>query len=193
MRIVIAGIIGGIIMFIWTTLAHTLLPIGEMGVKLPVEQPAALSVLATTATSGPGVYMYPSIAPEKMSDQAAMTAFNEQNRNSAFAFVVYQAGGNPVMSNMVPNMIKQFVSVVLAALIAAWVLSLGASGFAGRVLAAGGLGLFAWLAINVPYWNWYMFPTAFTIGSGLEQVIGWLLAGAGIAWWLGRGDRARVV
>ncbi len=190
MRIVIAGIIGGIVMFIWTTIAHTVLPIGEMGVKLPVNQPAGLSAMATTATSGPGVYMYPSIAPEKMSDNAAMAAFNEQNRSSAFAFVVYQPGGNPIMSNMVPNMIKQFVSVTLAALIAAWVLSLALSGFGRRVVAAGGLGLFAWLAINVPYWNWYMFPTEFTIGSGLEQVIGWLLAGAGIAWWLGRGELA---
>jgi hypothetical protein len=190
MRIVIAGIIGGIVMFIWTAVAHMVLPIGEMGVELPAAQQATLAAIATSATSGEGVYMYPSMAPEQWGDEAAMAAFVEQNRDSAYAFVVYRPDGNPALAGMTPNLVTQFVSVTLAGLFAAWLLSLGTSGFGRRVLIAGGLGLFAWLAISVPYWNWYLFPTALTIGNALEQIIGWLLAGAAIAWWLGRSERA---
>jgi hypothetical protein len=186
MRIVIAGIIGGIVMFIWLSIAHTVLPIGEMGVQLPVDQSAALSALARTAVAGEGVYLYPSIAPEKLGDDVAMRAFVERNRSSPFAFVVYQPGGNPVIGSMVPNLVRQFVSVTLAALLAAWLLAQMTPGMGQRVLAAGIFGLFAWLVISVPYWNWYRFPTAFTIGSAIEQIFGWLLAGIAMAWWLGR-------
>jgi hypothetical protein len=87
---------------------------------------------------------------------------------------------------MAPNLVRHWVSSVCAAAIVAWVLSLGAFGFGRRVLIAAGLGLFAWLAVSVPQWNWYLFPTGFTIGAALDQVIGWLIAGAGMAWWLGR-------
>jgi hypothetical protein len=185
MRVVIAGIIGGIVMFIWGAVAHMALPIGEMGLKVPTDQQAALSALAPT-TAGEGIYMYPSIEPEKMGDDAAMKAFTEANKSSAFAFVIYQPGGNPAMTSMAPNLVKQFVSDTLAALVAAWVLSLSAFGFGKRVAIAGALGLFSWLAVNVPYWNWYMFPTTFTAGALVEQVVGWLISGAAIAWWLGR-------
>lgn len=190
MRIVIAGVIGGIVMFIWGAVAHMALPIGMMGIELPVAQEATLAAIASSATPGAGAYMYPSMAPEKWSDEAARTAFVDANRDSAYAFVVYQPDGNPMLTGMAPNLVKQFVSVTLAALFAAWLLSLGAFGFGQRVLIAGGLGLFAWLSISVPYWNWYLFPTALTIGNALEQIIGWLLAGAAIAWWLGRSERA---
>ena len=84
---------------------------------------------------------------------------------------------------------RQFASDTLSALIVAWVLSLGAFGFGRRVLVAGALGLFSWLSINVPYWNWYRFPAEFTAGALIEQVLGWLLAGMAIAWWLGRTER----
>lgn len=189
MRLVIAAIIGAIVMFIWGMAAHVALPIGEMGMKMPVEQDAAISALQASATEGEGVYMIPRFANEKMSDTAFVEAFQEKYKSTPYALVIYQPGGNPAMQSMTPNLIKQFVTDLLAAFVAAWILALGAFGFGKRVLIAGALGLFAWFAISLPFWNWYMFPTALTIGTLLEQLIGWLLAGAAIAWWLGRGER----
>lgn len=185
MRIVIAGIIGGLVMFIWGAVAHMALPIGEVGHKVPTQQQAVLDALGQS-TAGEGIYMYPSIDAEQMGDAAAMQAFREQSRGKAYAFVVYQPDGNPVNEDMVPNLIRQLVSDVLAALVIAWILALSAWAFGRRVLVAGALGLFGWLAMSVPYWNWYMFPLNFTTATLIEQVVGWLLAGAAIAWWLGR-------
>lgn len=189
MRLLIAALIGGIVMFVWSAVAHMALPIGEMGMKVAVEQDAALSALQAAATQGPGVYMLPGFEPEKMSDQAFVDAFRQKYQASPYALVIYQPGGNPALISMVPNLIKQFVTDVLAALVVAWVLALATLGYWRRVLVAGAMGVFAWLAISLPHWNWYLFPTGFTIGTLLEQVIGWLLAGAAIAWWLGRGER----
>lgn len=59
-----------------------------------------------------------------------------------------------------------------------------------RALAAlaGGVVVFVW-SISVSYWNWYKFPTSFTVAALIEQVIGWMLAGLVIALVL-RGQRA---
>lgn len=188
MRILMAGIIGGLVMFMWGAVSHMMLPIGEMGMKVPTEQASAITALAPT-TQGPGVYMYPSLPAEDWQDEGKMKAFAEATKGQPYAFVVYQPGGNPVNESMTPNLVKQWGSDTLGALVAAWVLALGAFGFGKRVLIAGALGLFAWLAISVPYWNWYQFPTDFTVANLVEQVVGWLFGGAAIAWWLGRTER----
>lgn len=189
MRLVIAAIVGGIVMFVWQAVAHMALPIGEMGMKTATAQETAIAALQSSAVDGGGVYMLPGMSPEQWADEKARMAFQEQHKASPYAFVVYRPEGNPGLVNMVPNLVKQFVSDLIAAFLAAWVLALGAFGFGKRVLIAGTLGLFAWLTISVPHWNWYQFPAPFTVGALLEQVIGWLLAGVGIAWWLGRGER----
>lgn len=187
MRILVAALIGGTLLWVWGAVVHMVLPIGQMGFETAVEQDAALSALQNSARSGEGVYMLPGLAPEQWRDEAAVSAFVERYADSPYALVVYRPDGNPGLSSMVPNLVRHWISCMLAALIAAWVMALAATaGFGRRVLVAGALGLFAWLAINVPYWNWYLFPTQFALGALLEGVLGWLIAGAGMAWWLGR-------
>ncbi|NUO74625.1 MAG: hypothetical protein HOQ32_01285 [Lysobacter sp.] len=189
MRIAITGLIGAIVMFIWGAVAHMALPIGEMGIKLPAQQDAVLNALSQSA-AGEGVYMYPSMAPEKWGDEAFRNGFIAENKDKAYAFVIYQPGGNPAIASMGPNLGKQFVSCLLGALLAAWVMALAARSFGRRVMIAGAMALFAWFALSVPYWNWYLYPIDFTLGALLEQVIGWLLAGSAMAWWLGRKEPA---
>ncbi|MCB1561845.1 MAG: hypothetical protein KDI75_12265 [Xanthomonadales bacterium] len=190
MRIVIAGILGGIVMFVWGALAHTALPLGQQGMHLGTPSKATLSALAQdSAGAGAGIYMLPSPTNEVMGDEKAMEAFAAEHGKDAYAFVVYQPGGNPAMTDMGPNLIRQFGSDTLAALLAAFVMSLGALGFGKRVMIAGTMGLFSWLTTNVPYWNWYGFPLDFTVAGLIELLVGWLLAGAAMAWWLGRKGR----
>jgi hypothetical protein len=61
--------------------------------------------------------------------------------------------------------------------VAAFILFNLAGTFTARVAAVGLLGLFEWLDINVSYWNWYKFPTAYTLAALVEQLVGWTLAG----------------
>jgi hypothetical protein len=133
--------------------------------------------------------MLPGMEPAQWRDKAALQEFRDKYKDSPYAFVVYQPDGNPAHANMAPNLVRQFVSDVAGALILAWVLALGAFGFGKRVLIAAALGAFAWLAISVPYWNWYMFPAEFTAGVLIQQLVGWTAAGAVMAWWLGRRER----
>ena len=43
------------------------------------------------------------------------------------------------------------------------------------------LGVFGFLTISVPYWNWYGFPADFTAAEAIDQSVGWLLAGLVLA------------
>lgn len=188
MRIAIAAILGGLVMFLWGAVAHTMLPLGEMGMHTAIEQDVALDAIARSGAKGEGVYMLPGMDPAMYADEAANKAFVEANRDKPYALVVYQPKGNPALENMGPNLGKQWASDTLAAGVLAWILALGAWRFGRRVAVSAALGTFSWLTISVPYWNWYLFPMDFTLANLVEQVVGWTLAGAAIAWWLGRGS-----
>ena len=87
---------------------------------------------------------------------------------------------------MAPALGKQFVSNLLVALIAAWIMATGAFSFGQRIAVGGAIGVAAWLLASMPYWNWYRFPMDFTIGAWLDYGLGLLLASVPMAWWLGR-------
>lgn len=104
MRILIAALVGGTLLWLWGAIAHMALPIGEMGHRTAIEQDAAIAALQASATSGDGVYMLPGMAPEQWSDESARNAFSGKYRASPFALVVYRPGGNPGITSMWPNL-----------------------------------------------------------------------------------------
>ena len=61
------------------------------------------------------------------------------------------------------------------------VISLLAGSFLNRVLVAGVMGFIGWLSIDASNWIWYGFPASYIVAEGIDQVIGWLVAGAAIA------------
>lgn len=187
MRTLIAGLIGGVVFFMWAAFAHMVLPIGEMGMQRPASEDAVIAA-ASANMSTPGVYVVPGLSGDQMKDEAAVKAYSEKAKSNPYAFVVYQPQGKDGM-DMGGNLATQFISDTLSAIVVAFVLGLGAFGFSKRVFIATALGLFSWLTLSVPFWNWYRFPLDFTLGTLLEQVLGWLIAGVAMAWYLGRRGR----
>jgi hypothetical protein len=45
MRVLIAGVIGGVAMYIWSSLAHVALPLGQIGISPIPNEPAVAAVL----------------------------------------------------------------------------------------------------------------------------------------------------
>jgi hypothetical protein len=188
MRILIAAILGGIVMFFWGGLAHMVLGLGNVGIHQPAHEDTVLSSLHEGLGPEPGVYLVPSFDPKKWSDQAAKAAYAQKAVVSPYALVVYLPQGDD-MTQMGRQLSRQWASDTLASLALAFVMGLAAFGFARRLLIAAIAPIFAWLSVLVPYWNWYRFPGDFTWAALVEQLIGWLLAGAVMAWWLGRRER----
>jgi hypothetical protein len=187
MRVLVAGIFGGIVLFLWGFVAHMLLGLGNPGIHQPVHEDVVLSALHDGLGTQPGVYILPSLDPNQMSDPAATAAYGKKAAVSPYAWVVYEPQGTD-MTRMGPQLVREWASDTLSALALACLMGMAAFGFTKRLGIAVVATLFAWLSVMIPYWNWYRFPTALAIAELVEQVIGWLLAGAVMAWWLGRDE-----
>jgi hypothetical protein len=56
MKILFAGILGGIAMFIWTSIAHLVLPLGEAGIQEIPNESALLSAMQSNIGDQTGLY-----------------------------------------------------------------------------------------------------------------------------------------
>ena len=175
-RILLAGFLGGVAMFLAGTFTHVVLPLGDAGIKLlPNEAPIVAAIKSNL--NDPGLYYFPGM-PKGASGREE---WEQRHRTGPIGILIYTPTGS---SPMEPRQLAgEFVSNVLAALVAAWLLvQTRIASFAARVLFVTALGLLACLAISVSYWNWFNFPTVFTLAEFAHEMIGFAATGLVLAW-----------
>ena len=187
-RIFLAGILGGVVMFIWNFVAHDLLPLGEMGVRLIPNEDAVTSVLQTNLGDNSGFYVFPSggLTPGATGEQkkAAMKKAEEQMGAGAGGVLVYRPKR---IFNFPKRLGIEFVTEVIESLLAVFLLAqTGIRGFGGKVGFVFTTGILASIVTNVPYANWYGFPKSFTLAQMIMTVVGYLLVGVVAALVLGK-------
>ncbi|KAA2286022.1 hypothetical protein [Arenimonas fontis] len=183
-RWLVAAVLGGIVVFSWGFLSHVALPLGDVGhYRADREEPILQAMRENLPREG--VYILPGLDPEQWGNPEAEADYVARARANPYAMVIYQPVGRDGL-DMTRELLVELVSNLLAAGLVAWVLGLGTFGFGRRVAISTGMGLFGWLMIGVPYWNWYRFPLDFTLAGLVQHVAGWSLAGLAMAWWLGR-------
>lgn len=178
-RVFLAGILGGVVMFIWNFVAHDFLPLGEMGVHVMTNEDAVTSALQTNLGDNGGFYIFPSggLTPgaTKEQKQAAMKKAEEQMAAGAGGILVYRPKR---IFNIMKRLIIQFATDVAEALLAVFLLAqTGINGFGGKVGFVLTAGILAAITTNIPYANWYGFPKDFTLAQIIIQVVGFLLVG----------------
>lgn len=184
-RILLAGLLGGIAMFIWTSLAHTVLPLGQMGVQEIADDAPVIATLQGALGDRDGLYIFPGSGNgAKSEDAASRKTMEERTAKEASGLLVYHPPGRDTA--MGPYIGKELALEIFQALILAWLISTStASGLGGRTLAAVGVGLVVAVATNGSNRIWYGFPTDFTFAAILIQVVAYAVAGAVIAAILG--------
>jgi len=186
-KILLPGIVGGIVYFLWSFFSHMATPIATMGIKtVDPNEDAVISTLKSNMQE-PGFYMLPGAGMLGNPTEAQRAAIEAKYNAGPTAIVVYNPTGAPMMSP--GQLIRQFLFTLLSALIAAFIVSAVAGSLATRAVMVALMGLFSWLMISLPQWNWYRFPSAFVIGVGIDNIVGWLLAGFAIAWMIKRAER----
>jgi len=176
-RILLAGLLGGLVVFVWGAISHMLLPIGTMGLRSLPNEDAVLEVFRTSVPEA-GLYFFPGMNPSDTSKEA-QEAFAAKYRTGPAGLLVYRPIGGDVLSPR--QLVTELLTNILGALLAAWVVARTRGTYLQRAVLVGSLGLFAWISISLSYWNWYGFPTAFICAEGIDQVVGWLLGGLVIA------------
>lgn len=180
-RILLAGLLAGVVVFVWGAVAHMALPLGMVDFHIPpdAKQQAALDGLSGQFDTA-GIYMLPMPQQELWKDDAAMAAFGAAAEQKPYAFVVYQPRGRDGMK-MGPLLGTQLATTVLCGLLAAWIAAGTVGGRGKRIAVVTALGVFAAIAVCLPNWNWYRFPTDYTVAAFVEHAVGWLLGGIAIA------------
>ncbi len=179
-RVVIAGILGGVVIFLWGYLAHTVLGLGEVGLKELSNEQAVVGALRAS-TSEPGFYFFPGVGMTTGASPEQMRAAMQKTAGGPYGIVIWHPSGAEYIT---PRRLGvQFGLNVVQALFAAILLSCatGLSSYVSRVGFVLLAGLLAALSTNIEYWNWYSFPSNYTLGYMATQIIGFLLAGFVVA------------
>lgn len=185
MKILLAGLLGAIAMFVWQFIAHMVLPLGEMGVSEIPNESAVTSAMVTNMGSRPGFYFFPGsgLGPDasKADREKAMELMAKDYETKATGVLVYRPPGDRSF-NFPKWLIREFLFQLVQAVLAAWLLAqAGLISFGKRVLFVVVIGIIAAITTNLSYWNWYGFPKEFTIGQIITRMIAFLCAGIVIA------------
>ncbi len=178
-RVLMAGVLAGVAVFLWGMVSHMALPLGEAGIsKLPAEA-EVLAVLAAEVPEG-GLYLFPA--------EEDPAKWEEAYRTKPHGLLVMAPAGEPLAfaRRLTVELATNLVGGLLVALLFAAGLPATVTWRSGLVAGAV-LGCFATVAIDLSYANWYGFPAAYALAQLVDQVAGWALAGAVAGWLLGRG------
>lgn len=179
-RVLLAGLLGGIAMFIWMSIAHMVLPLGRIGVsEIPNEAPVLAAMQASLGNTA-GLYLFPGLGVGSNATRAemndAMGHYQEKLNVNPSGLLVYHPVGAKALT--AGQLITEFVTEFVEAFLASLLLARAALGsYSRRVAFVTTIGIVAVLATNVPYWNWYGFPSDYTVAYMVTQLIGFFIVG----------------
>jgi hypothetical protein len=87
MRIVLAGVLDGIVMFIWTSIAHMGLPLGEAGIGEIPNESVVLSAMQSSMGEKTGLYIFPGLGVGKNASR--------EEKNEAMKQMQQRIAANP--------------------------------------------------------------------------------------------------
>ena len=180
MRILLAGILGGIAMFIWTSIAHMALPLGEAGISEIPNESAVLDAMKSSMGDKTGLYIFPGLGIGKDATHEqkseAMKQMQQRIATNPSGILMYHPPGRPF--GFGKSLAVEFSTEVLQAILVIWLLAqTRIESFGGRVGFVVIAGILAAITTNVSYWNWYGFPGVYTASYILIEIVGFALVG----------------
>jgi len=179
-KTLLGGLVGGIILFVWSFLAWVILPLHTSTLHPIPNEDAVVSALQP-ALPAKGVYPLRS-NPGMSADKATQDAWLAKMAQGPTGLIIYDPGGvDPMMTG---QMSMGLLIDILSALVVSWLLTRStafSAPYMSRVMFCGMFAIFATLFDYLTMWNWMGYPTDFTSALIVDALIAWLLAGLGIA------------
>jgi len=164
-RILRAGVAGGLVLFAWGAVWHALLGMDKL-VAQEVSDDTAIGLALGRELTAPGLYTLPKDV-RSTSAAGATPAWR--------AVIAFDPTGGS--QKLITQLILQLAGDLGAALVAAIILVHIKAGILMRAFLVVGIGIAAWLSVDLPYWVWHSFPAVLVSSHLCAQTIGWLLAG----------------
>lgn len=175
--LVLGGVLGGMILFLWSAVSWMALPWHRASIHPLLQQNVVDVVLAANA-GGKGIYVLPSFHEKTAPGQKVISA-HEKMQKGPFAFIAYSPQGTGPMQK---NMIASFLIQTAAAALVTGLLLLARIGNYWKRLAFILLfALAAGVAGHLPHLIWWGFALPFTLLEIADLLAGWFLAGLVIA------------
>ncbi|HYL92522.1 MAG TPA: hypothetical protein VEW69_05130 [Alphaproteobacteria bacterium] len=178
-NVVLAGVLGGLTIFAWACVAFLVLPLGEVGIREMPNEPAFLNAVRNNVVV-PGLYFFPgeglATGAPPAQEKAAAEAWQKKLHNEPVGMLVYRGLG--VGGTTSKQIMTQFITNLAQGLLAAFLLARAKlKRYSARVGFMLVLALLASINTNVAYWNWYGFPTTYTLAYVFTLFCGYSLAG----------------
>jgi hypothetical protein len=194
-RVLLAGLLGGFAMFLWSGLAHNVLPLGEVGVQEIPNESGVLAAMHGSMRETSGLYLFPGTGAgpnaSRQQKREAMKNYQAKLDTNPSGLVIYNPPGSRVLSPRL--LVTEFLTELIEALIVVFLLAqTRLSTFASRVGFVLLAGILAAITTNMSYWNWYGFPGNYTAAYMFVEIVGYLVVGVVAALVLGKSDPARL-
>ena len=166
-------------MFIWSFIAHDLLPLGEIGMREFKNESAMLDALKTNLGDARGLYHFPGHRADpnatRQEKSDAMKRAMEKAASGPSGLLIYHPSREFTFGKLLGI---EFATELLEAILVVFLLTqTRTESFAGRVGFVFLAGILAAITTNIPYWNWYGFPSRYTAAYMSIEIIGFLCVG----------------
>jgi hypothetical protein len=174
-RTILAGALAAVVMFMWSWVAHDLLPLGMTGVGTIQNEQAVQDTLKANIDKD-GLYMFP----------MAM-AKGDTNAKGPEGLLVYRAN----VTNMSPAMLGgEFALELIEMVILAFLLAQIRVGLWCRIGFAAAAGVMVAITTNGSYYIWFGFPPDYTAAQIFMVIAGYTFGGTVIAFILPKPNTA---
>jgi hypothetical protein len=178
-RKLLAGILGGLAFFAWSSLAHVVLPLGQTGIQ---ELPNGQTVIAAMKAniSEDGLYFFPGTGLPPTATQsekmAAMRDLQSKNYAGPVGILVYHPAKSLALDpgQLLTECATNIVQVLLAVILLG---QTSLASFAARWRFVTVAGVLAAISTNVSYWTFYGFPGNYTVAYICIIAMGFVVAG----------------
>jgi hypothetical protein len=178
-RKLLAGILGGLAFFAWSSIAHVVLPLGQTGTQaIPNEQAVLSSMKANISEDG--FYFFPTngLPPNATQSQrmAAMRDLAAKHYAGPGGILIYHPTQsldlNPgqLLTELGTNIVQVLLAVFLLA-------QTSLTSFVARWRFITVAGVLSAISTNIAYWTFYGFPGSYTLAYMCIIAMGFVFAG----------------
>lgn len=164
------GLLGGVILFIWGIISWMVLP-WHMTTLHTFKDEKAVAAVVQVNVPAAGTYVLPSMSQAQAAKEAATPAATAAPVPVIFATVAFERP-----TSMTYPMIIALIYQIIAAFLVTWMLTKTNLGYWGKVGFVLVFAITVDLITHLPYWNWFHFPTDYTLVAAADLLIGWFLA-----------------